>query len=511
MASETPPHSRSPEILPVVIRADANEEIGTGHITRCAVLTQALLRQGVPVLFACRSLPYIMQAQLEALGAEVQHLDARDEIEGMSSITRRALAVVFDHYGIGPEVEASVRNEGVPVMSIDDMFTPHHCDIVLNQNLYAHADHYAGKVIEGCLILSGWDHALLRDEFRGIPKRARSRPEPGRARILVTMGGADTPNTTGRAIAALGRLHGRIRSAEVIVGPSNPHRSALEEAAAASPTPIAVLSHVRDMARRMCRADLAVCAGGTTHLELMATGLPSVMVSLADNQDRVCDHMAREGLTSFIGDHTQLDEGKLAEAIAELLEHPTRYADMCSKLSRFEEPRGAARVARALRTYVFRDPSLRPISRSDLMGVFRLSNDPVVRAASLHSEPIPLPDHRAWFEKRIEELDSPWYAIRCAGGDFIGQLRLDRKGPADRCYLVGISLIEPARGLGLGRLVLQRAVREALVGTGAWRLEARVRVDNIASYRSFIAAGFSDEGIHSERGQQVHRLSLQGD
>jgi len=501
---------------PVLIRADAGVEIGTGHVMRDLVLAQALAREGVSTVWLCRALPDPVEALLRDQGFRILPMGAdrgAPETDAIIAAAEQinARAVVVDHYGIDAAAEARVRAAGFPLLAVDDVYAQHDCDLVLNQNLYASREAYAGRIPEDCRVLGGWRYALLRDEFGALPRRDRRPPAPGEARVLVTLGGADHPNVTARVLAALERVAAAVRRVDLVVGSSNIHRDALEAAAAASPLDVAILTDVRDMARRMDAADLAVTAGGTTHLELVAAGLPALMVTIADNQARVTEHMGRCGLAVDLGWYEALREEAVAEAAEALLSDPDRYREMHARLAAHGPAGGAHRVALAILGLGLRDFALRPMGLEDLMDAFHLSNEPSVRARSFGTEPIPLEEHRRWFTARVADPEGFFYAVRHPDGGFIGQVRLDREEPGARRWTVSLALAPEARGHALGTLVVRRALREALRGSGPHRVDALVRSGNPASLRSFLDAGFVDEGEETIRGSRANRLVFRGE
>jgi len=502
---------------PVLIRADAGVEIGTGHVTRDLVLAQALAREGVSAVWLCRPLPESVEALLRDAGFRGLPMDAVPGAREADAVVAaaegiNARAVVVDHYGIDRTTEARVRAAGFPLLAVDDMYVPHDCDLLLNQNLYASRDAYRGLVPEDCRILCGWRHALLRDEFALLPRRNRVPPPPDGARILVTLGGADHPNVSLRVLGALERVQGlRSVRVDIVIGGSNVHRDAVAVAAAASPLDVTLLTDVRDMARRMDRADLAVTAGGTTHLELVATALPALMVTIADNQERVTEHMGRHGLALDLGRHEDLDEERITDAAEQLLRDPERYLEMHRRLAEHGPAGGADRVARALLGLDLRSFVLAPMEPGDLMDAFRLTNDPSVRARSFGTAPIPLDEHRRWFSGRIAAAGSPFYAVRVPGRGFIGQIRLDPDASEAGRWTVSLALDPAAQGHGLGRLVIRAALRKALRGGGPHRVDAWVVRGNPASERSFLGAGFQEAGEETIRGKRARRFVFKGE
>ena len=190
--------------------------------------------------------------------------------------------VVADHYGLAPPWFEAIRRRlpSATLMAIDDLADrPLPVEIVLNQNLGATAAAYAGLVPASAHVLAGATYALLRPEFAAL--RARGRVRDGRIeRILVSFGGADEPDVTARAVVGLERIGLPV---DVVVGAAYPHVTGLRAIVARQPE---TNLHVDTtaMADLMDAADVAIGAAGSASWERCALGLPTVIVSLADNQ-----------------------------------------------------------------------------------------------------------------------------------------------------------------------------------------------------------------------------------
>ena len=134
----------------------------------------------------------------------------------------------------------------------------------------------------------------------------------------------------------------------IIVGGANPLLNRIKAAAAGCDLDATILSNVKDMARRMNQADLAITAGGSMHLELIAATLPSLMVSIADNQREATRAMGEKGLAVDLGWHEDVTEKGIASAVVALANHPSRYSETVKRLEGYESPGGAHRVAEAI-------------------------------------------------------------------------------------------------------------------------------------------------------------------
>ena len=131
--------------------------------------------------------------------------------------------------------------------------------------------------------------------------------------------------------------------------------------------------------------------------------------------------------------------------------------------------------------------SIRRAGPQDMRAVFELSNDPVVRANSIHREPIAWETHAAWFNRAIADPDVVFFVAETEpGGDFVGQIRFNRR--ADQ-WLVSISIASAYRGRGLAKALLLDAMSRVPQET----LVAEIAESNTASIRLFASVGFSED------------------
>ena len=142
------------------------------------------------------------------------------------------------------------------------------------------------------------------------------------AHLLVTLGGGDVHNVTADVLQALGRLDAPI-DVRVVVGGTNPHAATLAAEAECPTLPIELLPDVSDMAELFFWADLAVTAGGGTCWEMAFCGLPALIIVTADNQRQVARALDDAGAAVSLGERTDWDERRAADAIASLITNST--------------------------------------------------------------------------------------------------------------------------------------------------------------------------------------------
>lgn len=313
--------------LRVAFRTDASVQIGTGHVMRCLTLADALREQGAECLFICRPHTGHLMDLIVQRGHGTRSLPALDATHSPQAAgpahahwlgtdwasdaddTHQALDaapvdwLVVDHYAIDATWEQALRPACRRLMVIDDLADrPHDCDLLLDQNLGQTAEDYACLIPNNTPTLIGPQYALLRPEFAQL--RAESlarRNSPQLKRLLITMGGVDKDNATGRVLDALNTsaLPPDLEIT-VVMGPHAPWLQQVQTQARQMHCPTQVLVGVSDMARLMADSDLAIGAAGSTSWERCCLGLPTVQLVLAENQKEAANALAAFGAVECV-------------------------------------------------------------------------------------------------------------------------------------------------------------------------------------------------------------------
>ena len=104
-----------------------------------------------------------------------------------------------------------------------------------------------------------------------------------------------------------------------------------------------------DMPTSLAAADVAVCrSGASTSFELLAAGLPAVLVPspfvTADHQTANARHMAESGAAVVVAD-AELDGARLCAEVDALLASPDRLASMSAAARAAARPDAADEIA----------------------------------------------------------------------------------------------------------------------------------------------------------------------
>lgn len=501
---------------PLLIRADASVQMGTGHAMRCLALAQAWQEAAGTARFVLGSATTAIEARLNGEGMAFSQITAPSgsALDAMQTIAMArevgAAWVVVDGYQFDADYQRAIKESGMRLLFVDDYGHAQHywADLILNQNIYASEALYPGREADARLLL-GTRYALLRREFWPWRGWQRQMPEVAR-RVLVTLGGADPANVTLKVVEALAKVTVDGLEAKIVVGGSNPHRETLQRALTREISPtyhpqtqqLRLVENTANMPELMAWADLAVSAAGTTSWELAFMQVPSLVLSLAENQRHNAEGLDAAGAAKNLGWHSELSADGLAGALAWLSVASDTRSTMAERGRMLVDCQGGQRVAELLATM---QVHVRPAVAEDRELLFQWANDPLTRQMSLRTEPIRWEEHQRWFDRVINEpailmlIAELWDSGRWAP---IGQLRIDSEG------VVSIALAPGYRGKRLALPVLQAAVAVHKAHFPGKVLTAYIKPENQPSQRAFSRAGFETMGWAEVLGQWLLKYVL---
>jgi RimJ/RimL family protein N-acetyltransferase len=245
----------------------------------------------------------------------------------------------------------------------------------------------------------------------------------------------------------------------------------------------------------MARADLAICAGGTTAWELSFLGVPMLVLVLAENQRTNAERLAATGAAV----HTSI--ARLADDLRTLLTDAPRRTEMSRRARALVDGLGMFRVWLRMNEDSLH---LRPAIADDCRRVWEWANEPAVRAVSFTSEPIPWEQHVAWFNRKLADANTRLWIAEQLGAP-LGQVRFDLDGPT---ATISVSLDASRRGKNLGALLIWSACHRLFRESALEAIHACIKPDNAASVRAFVKAGFEPAGQTTVKGCAAHRFVL---
>ena len=309
-----------------VFRTDASVEIGLGHVMRCLTLATELKFDKNEVFFICRELDGNLIELIETKGFKVFKLPLSKpnksketgqpvpkhqnwlktswefdalQVKKILKIIKADWLIV-DHYSLDKRWELKLKPEIRFIMVIDDLADrKHSCDILLDQNYERAKSDYEPLLNYDSKILVGPDYSMLRPEFKklrsySIKTRMRN---PKFENLLISLGGVDRENNTSLILKGLTKTQNSSNlKITIVVGEKCPWKREITSLASSMGRPAKVLINVDNMAELMADSDFSIGAAGSTSWERCALGVPSILVSIAENQESLLYSLAKANL-----------------------------------------------------------------------------------------------------------------------------------------------------------------------------------------------------------------------
>lgn len=312
---------------------DGDHAIGMGHVYRCLALARELLarRPHSSVVFHTRpdseAAPALRSAGLGPV-AEADHGGGRFNV------------LVVDRLAMEPGWLDGLRQRCQCLVSLDDTGPGHFvADLAVNSLYRPKVARPAASATES---LWGLDYLILDRAFAA----ARPTPREALANVYLTQGGADTWGLTARLAEALApwlAAHPEV-TLHVKTGPAFADEDALGAALARIPGHWQRHRLIEDLASLAAGMDVAITAAGLTAFELLAAGIPCLLVTDEEKELETAADLAEQGLAISLGRFHDGIGARLAAELERLAPMPVRQ-EMARRASAAVDGCGAGRIA----------------------------------------------------------------------------------------------------------------------------------------------------------------------
>ena len=452
---------------------------------RCLTLANELKAHGWRCSFACtdETLSFI-PALLKSAHATIGIDQTSDDVD----------ILIVDHYGLDQDYEATCRPWVKRIVVIDDLANrPHDCDILIDQTFGRHEDDYKSLVPSHCNILTGPSYALLRPQFAQARSAALTRRQErdGKIdRVLIMMGASDPDNVASLALAGVNLVKDTL-AIDIIMGARAPHLKNVKQKAQKSHHEVTIHAGVDNVASLMADADICIGAGGTTSWERCCLGLPSVVIEIADNQQKIIHELSRAGAIYAGGHFSELSPEKLYDILSEFLHEPDRLVKMSHAAADVCDGSGVKRfipyVYPAIQAKEGGNICVRCMDMVDANIVLKWQSFPKTRKYFRNPKAPSQSEHHQWMVRSVNSSVNEVYIVQYNN---IPAGLLQLKCKEDQVYEVSI-LIAPdyyGRGIATSALAWARILKPQAI------FVAEILDQNEASKSLFTKAGYIPKG-----------------
>ena len=497
----------------IVFRVDASLMIGSGHVMRCLALAECLRVQGHCCLFLCRDhlgnrIDLIRTRSFDVVPLSNSdyeperapnhshdlkhsswlHVSWEMDVTQVHNVLegKEVDWLVVDHYGLDVRWESEARSLCKRILVIDDLADrDHDCDVLVDQNYQQTNTRYVGRTPSVCAHLIGPKYALLGAEYRDLHSQVKLRA--GKVnRVLVYFGGADVNDITSLVLRALRTHHLDPIQVNVVVDSKQPNSKSVQKLVSGEPN-FTLHMDIPTLSDLMMEADLAIGAAGVTSWERCCLGLPTLVISLAENQKLVAQELHTGKYISWLGHVDQLSVAEISQQISRFLVSgiAETWSRRCWELV---DGRGVERLAFILSAGPESRLEARLATWEDEGILLDWANDPVVRRHAFDQSLITAEEHVDWLGELFANSETKkLFIVQSAIGVPVGQARFEKQGIG---WEISYALDGKFRSRGLGAKFLSSAISSMRENLGRVQLFGRVKTGNVASIKVFEKLGF---------------------
>lgn len=340
--------------MKILIRADGNEQIGSGHIMRTKSIATELKGLGAKVLYALadeRGKRLINdEFQSVVLSSNYECLD--DEISALSSIIKEQeiKLILLDSYFVTPKYFKELKKLA-KVAYIDDLDAfAYECEALICYGAFFDKNAYKTRQNLAKKHFLGSEFAPLRAEFSADLSSKNTPKNTQKKQVLLTTGNTDLLGIMPRLLAEF-LSDKSLKNLEflAISGAFNAYENELFSLSAKHKN-IKVLKSPANMAQIMAWADFVLSAGGSTLYELASLAKAVICFSIAANQNNI-KSWGEAGAMLYAGDaKADLDSvvAKSVNLLKSLLNDENLAKTLGQKAHSFVDGKGAIRLAKSL-------------------------------------------------------------------------------------------------------------------------------------------------------------------
>ena len=347
----------------IFIRVDSDAEIGSGHAMRCLSLAQTLKKRNFELCFISKKTKGNISKIFMDKGFAVYYIQGKYSKSKKKGIIKNDAAqtakiiikdqtespwILVDHYGLDFAWEKSLRKYVNKIIVIDDLARKHDSDLLLDQNYNENLKTRYNKLVpRKCIKLLGPKYALLRNEFSVLRKIVK--PRKNFKKILISFGGSDPTNETGKVLAAIKILKTKKqfpKEVDVVISNSNKNKNKIKRLCDSIPN-AKIYQNIYNIGKLMRKADLAVGAGGSSTWERFCLGLKTIVSIVADNQKETTEAMAKKECLINVGLAKNLTIKKYVEIFENL--DIKKLRGISKNSLKVVDGNGSARVAKRIR------------------------------------------------------------------------------------------------------------------------------------------------------------------
>lgn len=332
----------------IFIRVDAHFKIGIGHIYRCLKLASYINNTNT-IIFICKKYNNLQNKKKEFMNniyekitkkfkikfielknddsikmdmstwfGEHYRLDADKTIKNLNNCD----ILIVDHYSVDYRWENIVKKYTKKLIILEDFIgRKHNCDLIIN-GLITDTLLYKNLVNSNCNLFLGNEYLIVGNEFFNQDIKLREKN-----RISIFISGSDTTNETCKIINSLKiNTKNKNYNFDIIVGALNSNYKTILELC--KEDNFFIHYNIDNIWEIFNKSYISIGTLGQSSLERIALKIPSIMISLTENQLLVSKNLIDTNCFKYIGNIPQ-NYNNLYDEIINIEKNYIKYVENC--------------------------------------------------------------------------------------------------------------------------------------------------------------------------------------
>ena len=353
----------------LIFRVDSSNVIGSGRFMRCYNL--ALELKHFNTTFICRYLNneqrklledkkirlLINQTKSDQIYSDLylnwlgvtQEIDAIDTIENINSLEN--IILIVDSYSLSETWLNLINPLTIKTIVIDDLANRNfNCDMLIDHNYFKNYEYrYHNLVNENAIKLLGPKYSLIS---KSLVKFKKEKPFFNHLNsILIYFGASDNYNLTLFTLDALLESKYKKLDFKIILRSDHKNFSQIEQLSN-NLNNIELFSFTADIGDFFKKCDLAIGAGGTTTWERILVGIPSLIVTIAENQNKFIKDLKEDKFIYYLGNFSTLKKRDIIKKIDYLVKNKSDVAKNINRGQILVDGKGISRVKESIMNFL---------------------------------------------------------------------------------------------------------------------------------------------------------------
>ena len=307
-----------------------NSIIGGGHFWRCFNFAKNLKKKNKKFFFISSKLnsKYIKFLKKEKF-IYIQNNDLKNLDKLKSIVEKNKINIlVNDFYDLKYENEKKISSFVKKLVIIDDYINKKHfCDILINNNfLDKNSINIIKKKNPKTILLLGPRYFIMNDTLEKIKLNKLNII----SKIFIFFGSSDSSNLTLRIVKWL-KDYKKLKFNVVVGNMNKNHKKILKFAKGKSNIKLFYNLKNSEMIHLMKKNNLSIGAGGVNLIERLFLGLPSIVITNADNQEMATRNLANKKIIYFLGKDKLISKSKIKFCFEKIINNFRTYKLIYSK------------------------------------------------------------------------------------------------------------------------------------------------------------------------------------